>query len=146
MLQSELPMARRTSLPILILPILLFGSCDRAPGFRHGAHVTLAKGECALCHGEDSDLPRKAEADDCLACHPNEKRFLPPSGLAAKRAGQAGAHRSDAGNAPGKEEEVPFSHRRHRLAGIACGQCHPSPPGKAEPPRVPAFPECGGCH
>lgn len=130
MLESELPMLRRMALPILLFPVLLATSCERPQGFRHGAHVTLAEGECAICHGEDSDAPRRPAAADCLACHPDEKRFLPPS----------------APGPPRGEEEVPFSHRRHRRAGIACGQCHPSSPGRAEPPPVPGFPECGGCH
>jgi len=119
----------------LIACALFLSPCARREtSFRHDGHVTITKGDCSRCHGNDPAVPRPATTADCAACHRQ-----------AADAGKAGKYGVDPGRSPRPPRgygNVIFSHASHAGAGVPCDSCHR---GKA-PPSFPSMKDCTRCH
>jgi len=135
-------MARK--LPLFLLAVPLFAAvaaCGRSAEFRHAAHVTVTKGECAPCHGPDPAAPRPATDADCAACHRQ-----------AQEASAAGAARYGVGKGPAASMPrrvrggAQFPHAPHAAAGIPCVECHAATKWRGNMFVLPTAEECSACH
>ncbi len=130
--------AGRVLLAVLLLAIV--PSCARKDaGFRHEGHVTIAKGRCAACHGDDPGAPRAASVDDCMACH---REAIEAAG--ARGSQYSALHTGAVALRPPGYADIAFRHGPHVDAGVACAACHP-----AANHRVSYFPkmaDCRACH
>lgn len=115
--------------------LLLVSACG--PGektFRHDGHLTITKGACAPCHGDDPARPRAAATADCAACH---RQSADPA-----KAGRYGVPGDAYRRLPKSYEGVVFAHGPHAEAGTSCASCH----GGGEKPGFPSMAACSGCH
>ncbi len=130
--------------PSIFLALPLFAAvaaCGRSAEFRHAAHITVTKGECAPCHGADPAAPRPAADADCAACH-KQASEPPPGGP-----GPYGAGRWPAPSArPTAYGGVKFTHAPHSAAGIACAECHAASKWQGNRFIAPTAEECSACH
>ena len=131
------------SVPVILLTISLISAaaaCGKSGEFRHAAHVTVTKGECAPCHGSDAAAPRPAMNADCAVCH---KQALEPS--------PSGAGRYGVGNGPPASVRFGggvkrFPHAPHAAAGIPCAECHAASKWRGNRFVLPTAEECAACH
>ncbi len=132
------------SLPAIVLAAPLFAAvaaCGRSAEFRHAAHVTVTKGECAPCHGADPAAPRAAVDADCAACHRQAQEPFPqgPGRYGVARGAPATARPRDYGG-------VRFAHAPHAAAGIGCAECHAASKWRGNTFVAPGAEECAACH
>ncbi len=131
-------------IPVILaaVPLLLaVADCGRNDDFRHAAHVTVTKGDCAPCHGADPAAPRRAADADCAACHKQ-----------AREPGPSGAGRYGVGKTPARPARTPgyggvaFAHAPHAAAGIPCAGCHAASKWRGNSFVPPGTEECAACH
>jgi hypothetical protein len=132
----RMPRSGRTiAVTTLIAFALLLPHCARKEtSFRHDGHVTIAKGACGRCHGEDPANPRPATTADCAACH---RQAADPANAGNYGLGPPKAARARAGS-----PNAVFSHAPHAGAGVPCIGCH----GEKGIPVFPSREECSRCH
>lgn len=119
----------------LIPCTLLLSPCARTEtSFRHDGHVTVTKGDCSPCHGDDAANPRPASTVDCASCH--------RQATDAAKAGNYGIGPGRPPRPPRGLGNVIFSHASHAGAGVACSSCH----GGKGSPAFPSMKECTRCH
>jgi len=131
------------SVPVILLavPLLVAAACGRGGEFRHAAHVTVTKGDCAPCHGADPAAPRRAVDGDCAACH-KQAREPGPEG-----AGRYGVAKRPSGAARASVDDgAAFAHAPHAAAGIPCAACHAASKWRGNSFVPPAAEECAACH
>jgi hypothetical protein len=127
--------ARLLNTATLIACALILSPCARREtSFRHDGHVTVTKGDCSPCHGDDPANPRPATTADCAACH---RQSADPA-----KAGKYGVDPGQSTRPPRGFVNVIFSHASHAGAGVACAFCH----GKKGSPAFPSMKECTRCH
>lgn len=130
--------------------------------FDHRQHVSTLGVRCIFCHGaaatsdtvEDRLLPEPATA--CDGCHGSDHRALGSVRPGASPLGRcATCHVGDAKGRDGQVAKVVipranlrFSHRRHALRNIGCGQCHGrvAETGLATSLALPRMAGCVACH
>ena len=132
-------MFRRAGALILALTFLALvpGCARKDAGFRHEGHVTVAKGDCTVCHGGDPAAPRAASVDDCMGCHREAIEAAAPRGnqYSALRTGAVAPR-------PPGYADVLFRHAPH--ADVACTSCHPAANHRAS--YFPRMADCRTCH
>ncbi len=135
-------MPRSAALILLALPFLFAAAaCGRSGDFRHAAHVTVTKGDCAPCHGSDPSSPRRAVDADCAACH---RQARDPGPLGAGRYGVGNG--AAAAASPSAYGGTAFAHAPHAAAGIPCAECHAASKWRGNAFVHPAAEECAACH
>lgn len=135
-------MARSVPVIFLAIPILaVAAACGKSGEFRHAAHVTVTKGECAPCHGSDPAAPRPAVDADCAAFH---RQAQDPSPSGAGRYG-VGKGPPAAARPPGSGG-VKFPHAAHAAARIPCAECHAATRWHGNRFVPPTSEECETCH
>jgi len=135
-------MIRSVPAILMAVPLLVAAAaCGRSGDFRHAAHVTVTKGDCAPCHGSDAAAPRRAVDADCAACH-RQARDPGPEG-----AGRYGVAKRPAGTARASVSGgAAFAHAPHAAAGIPCAECHADSKWRGNAFVLPAAEECAACH
>ncbi len=130
--------------PVILLTILLLAiaaACGKSAEFRHAAHVTVTKGECAPCHGSDRAAPRPAVDADCAACHRQAQE------ASAAGAARYGVGKGSAASAPQRVRGgAQFRHAPHAAAGIPCVDCHAAAKWRGNRFDLPTEEECSACH
>ncbi|HEY3488950.1 MAG TPA: hypothetical protein VGK27_02375 [Candidatus Deferrimicrobiaceae bacterium] len=126
----------------LLMGLAILSSCnagDDAGKFKHTGHVTIAKGSCVPCHGNDPAAPTRPTRKECGACHAKgaqlfaEFQALPvPSRIIP--------------HLPNAYADVLFSHAPHAGAGVPCDGCHALPQGGKKESSFPKMAACKECH
>src|SRR5512143_81652 len=128
------------SAPVILLAVTFLAvvvACGKRGEFRHAAHLSVTKGECAPCHGSDPAAPRAAVDADCAACHGQAKDQTPP-----------GPGRFGVGKGPSASARRPvyggvtFRHAPHAAAGVPCTECHSAAKWRGNRFVLPTAEEC----
>jgi hypothetical protein len=128
-------------LPVLLLALAALPGCKggEAGKFKHTGHVTIAKGACTGCHGDDPAAPKKPVEKACTGCHAKGAQLF-----AEFRALPEGARIKP--HRPATYGDVIFPHGPHAGAGVACDGCHVLPQGGVKESSYPKMADCKGCH
>ncbi len=130
--------------PVILAAVLVLGphaGCGRSGEFRHAAHITVTKGECAACHGPDAAAPRPARDADCAACHRQAQEASPQGGGPYR----VRKDRMNPGTAGGGRNAA-FPHAPHAAAGMSCAECHDASKWRGNRFVRPTSDECDACH
>lgn len=135
------PAGRAPSRLCLLLALVLLSACrgGEAGKFKHTGHVTVAKGVCVDCHGNDAGSPRRPDEKACIACHPKGAKLF--AELQALPKGDRIIPQR-----PATFTDIIFPHGPHAGAGVPCDGCHALPEGGKKESSYPMMAACKACH
>jgi hypothetical protein len=120
---------------VLSLPLT---ACKKETAFSHEGHVNVAKGRCAVCHGDDAAAPRLPAVESCKGCHPQAAEYF--ADLAERR------RREGSPVEPFRVPGLLFSHGSHSTLADGCRACHPISTRKDRKAVVSDVRDCTACH